>query len=198
MSWQIYFTKNHQQTGDCCLQLTNSFSNYNLRSWSGPFASHLFDSIKPKLNTADTNNGSVTIDKQFVQYLLIKASFLHQKCMYEYQVTSDLSKTIGLNDIHEMAEILLYIRMTEKHPCLESLIHFAEQQIPWCNDIHSAIEALLDHKLIQQIKYHRWCFFDKNPYPHNHLLDMETNCLVDHHHQMTIDNNQRLIVCSPV
>jgi hypothetical protein len=103
-----------------------------------------------------------------------------------------------LDDNHDLAEILLFIRMTDKHPCQQSLEQFTAQQTPWCHDMQAAIDRLLECKLIQQVKYQQWLFFDKNPYPHNHLLDIKNNSLVDYNHQMTIDNNHKLLISSPI
>jgi len=201
MTWQVNFTYNYKQSGECCLELCHEKRNTQLRSWFGPLAQHLFNQPQLKLFSDQTKEQyNFSIDKQMAQFLLIKASFFHQRCLHMYQVKDDIKRQ-ELIYSHELCELLLFIRMSNQHPSHQTLELFVEYQIPWCEDLRSKIESLLSAKLIQKIslnstyKHNGLVFYDKNPYPHDHLLNLETLKLNDVTHTAMKHDQQQLLIC---
>ncbi len=181
MTWQINLINDFRCSGETCLELTHHHRYCQLRNWFGPFAQRLFNSIKDQLlrSNDDSVIHQIIVDKQFAQYLLVQASFLHQRCMHQYQVHQDIHDK-GITYSHELGELLLYVRMTPQHPSQQTLEHFIDTQLAWCDETEQAIHTLLESKLIQKIKFNQQTYYDKNPYPHDHILNLDTNILSDY------------------
>lgn len=194
MSWQIHINSNHEETSECCLQLRHSDKNHTFRSWFGPLAKLIYLQLQSKFNLTDCGH-TIQIEKQFAQYTLMHASFIHQRCMYQYQITNDL-KLNNLSDQHDLAELLLFIRMTCQHPTERTLIACVQTQMPWCDEVERAIDALIETKLIQKIVCTDHVFYDKNPYPHDHVFDLKEHKLNDFNDSQKLNRNQRLVVGS--
>ena len=154
-----------------------------LRCWFGPLALHLFQqTICSQQINQTTINQSIKIDKKMAQHLLIQASFFHQRCLQQYQVQNHLKQQFQSYS-HELCDLLLFIRMSSQHPCQKTLQLFVDCQMPWCTDLDAEINTLLDAKLIQKIKYRDLIFYDKNPYPHDNILNLKTSKLEDFTYQ---------------
>ncbi len=195
MTWQLTYTENHQQSGESCLQLNHHKKNKQLRSWFGPLAQHLFRLIKKQLSSTTTEHHTVfQIEKQLAQHLLIQASFYHQRCLHQYQVYDDI-KNLQLNQHNELCELLLFIRMSAQHPSQQTLQQLIDNQLPWYTDFNTEIKTLIDAKLIQKIGYRGLVFYDKNPYPHDHILDLHNQRLHDYTQLQGSLNQQQLLLC---
>ncbi len=195
MIWQLKLTANHQQSGEFCLSLSQGKRNHLLRRWFGPLAQHLFQQpVCSREKTPATIDQDINIDKQMAQHLLIQASFFHQRCLQQYQIQNHLKQQCQ-HYSHELCELLLFIRMSSQHPCQKTLQLFVDCQMPWCTDIEAEINTLLDARLIQKIKYKDLIFYDKNPYPHDHLLNLKTSQLKDFNSHDTKINHQELLIC---
>ncbi len=195
MPWELNINSNFKDTSECCLQLSHTEKKQSFRSWFGPLAKHIYIQLQNKFNFR-AQGESFQIEKQFAQYTLMQASFHHQRCIYQYQINSDLEAN-ALTGQYDLAELLLFIRMTPQHPSQDTLIEFAQKQMPWCADIDTAINQLLDAKLIQKIICDGHIFYDKNPYPHDHVLDIPSQKLKDFTFDQPIQKNQRLVL-SPI
>lgn len=191
MPWELSITHDYKETTESCLQLQHSDKENVFRSWFGPLAKYIYLTLQNKFDF-NPDKRSFLIEKQFAQYTLMQASFHHQRCSHVYQINQDLENQ-GLSEKYELAEILLFIRMTPQHPSHETLIQFGQQQIPWCDDIEAAIEQLIETKLIQRIHCETHIFYDKNPYPHDHILDLSENTLNDLAFDQPINEHQKLI-----
>ena len=194
MTWIINYSRNFKQTDECCLELCHRNKSTPLRAWFGPLASQLFQLINNQINlTKLASRSSFIIEKHQAQYLPIQASFLLQRCQHLYQVNKDL-KHLDSKYQHEVCEILLFIRMSNQHPKQQTLQLFTDIQLPHCTDIETAIDVLLKAKLIQKIQYNDWVFYDKIPYPHDHVLDLNSLKLVDYNHSELRSNQQKLLI----
>ncbi len=198
MTWQLKLIENHQQTGEHCLELCRINKHSPLRSWFGPIAqlllqqNHRYLPPSKKLND-EANTQRWAIDKQMAQYLLVQASFFHQRCLHQYQVNDDI-KSKGLDNNHDLSELLLFIRMSSQHPSHQTLLTLVSSQLPSNKGLEGNLNTLLSAKLIQKISFHNWAFYDKNPYPHDHLLDLKTFELNDfNQHQKR--HEQQLLIC---
>ncbi len=180
MNWQLTLINNYQNSGESCVQLTHTKRENLLRSWFGPFAQQLFHSITNKVPTPVKNSHNCCLDigKQCAQYLLVQASYQHQRCLYQYQVNQDLNNK-GIQGAHELGDLLLYIRMTAQHPCHQNIEQLYNTQLSSCHDTGQALNTLLDARLIQQINYQQLTYYDKNPYPHDHVLNLRSEKLTD-------------------
>lgn len=194
MSWEIKINTNYKETSEYCLQLCHTKKNQSFRSWFGPLAHHIYLQLKRQFNFVKEQH-KLSVDKQLAQYVLMQASFLHQRCLYQFQVTHDLTNH-HLSKRYEVAELLLFIRMTHQHPSHHTLLACAQSQIPWCIETDEAIKSLLDSKLIQKIECIDHIFYDKNPYPHDHVLDTSDYKLNDFTSAHQLNNNERLILSS--
>ncbi len=194
MTWQIRYTPQHPKHREACLTLQNNKKHYKLRGWYGPLAELIFKNIQKYLPIKKQQPiQQQTIEKQLAQFILIQASFLHQRCLHDYQITTDTEKA-GLAKHHDLADLLLFIRMTANHPCYDSIMTLFDTQIPWCEDIDTQLNMLLECKIIQQLRFQNWHFFDKNPFPHNHVLDLQKQMLFDYHQLHSIVDHKKLIV----
>ena len=157
-------------------------------------AQQLFQLAKGLLNInlTKTFDLSFSIDKQAAQYFLIEASFYHQKCLQQFQITADL-KNKQLSVTQQLSELLLYIRMTRQHPSHESLDVFSACHLPCNAGFDQTIESLIKAKLIQRIEFLHFKFYDKNPYPHDHIFDYNSQTLKDHDSIESIYNQQKPI-----
>ncbi len=198
MTWQIKYTPQLGNQKEACLTIQKHKKNYKLRGWYGPLAELIFKVVQKYLPANhEQHKQQYAIEKQLAQFILIQASFLHQKCLHDYQVLSDTDKA-GLCKHHDLTDLLLFIRMTANHPCFDSVMAFGQTQIPWCDDIETQLDQLLEQKLIQQVKYRQWHFYDKNPYPHDHILDLKNQRLFDHHQHNQLEKHQKLIVANRI
>ena len=201
MTWQLNFIKNHQQTGEYCLELCRINKPTPLRCWFGPMAQHLLQQSNHYLPSSQTlytegNTQRWGIEKQLAQHLLVEASFFHQRCLHQYQVNDDI-KSKGLDNNHDLSELLLFIRMSAQHPSHQTLITLVNSQQHRSSAFEDNLNTLLSHKLIQKIGYNNWVFYDKNPYPHDHLLDLSTFKLHDFSGQKKTHELQLLICHTP-
>ncbi len=196
MSWKLTIFDDYLHTGESCLKLTHSDRINTFRSWFGPMAHQLFNVAVDKYHRAcrHQTQSQLSIQKQFAQHLLIEASFHHQRCLQRYQIYTDI-KNSGLNHTQNLSEILLFIRMTPQHPCIDTLQLFANKQLPNCLDLEEALQSLTDVKLIQKICVKEIDFYDKNPYPHDHVWDFETKDLKDYTLKEHLKSHQQLIKC---
>ncbi len=195
MTWHVGFIDNYQQTGECCLKLRHGKRGTQLRGWFGPLARHLYSLTQPQFHANQSKTSKhLAIDKQMAQFLLIQASFFHQRCFHMYQVKDDIKRQ-NLNFSHEVCELLLFIRMSNHHPSHKTIQLFVQHQIPWCEDFEKKIEDLLAVKLIQKFSHNNLVFYDKNPYPHDHLLDLKTLKLEDFIDREYSPNQQQLLIC---
>jgi hypothetical protein len=195
MTWKLSYDRQCNLHQEACLTIHNDRKQYKLRGWYGPMAELILQSIKKFIPRIHTSPLKQPIEKQMAQFILMQASFLHQKCLHEFQVQTDTDR-VGLSDDHNLAELLLFIRMTANHPCSDSIAAFSQTQIPWCDDVQTHLNQLVDCKLIQRVKYQQWYFYDKNPYPHNHIVDLQDQMLFDHHLHKPIKNHQKLILAA--
>jgi hypothetical protein len=60
-------------------------------------------------------------------------------------------------------------------------------------DFETAVETLILTKLIQKIAFLHFKFYDKNPYPHDHIFDHKTHQLKDHDCYDRMNTQQQLI-----
>ena len=194
MTWKLTLELNHLNTKECRLTMTHCKRNVVLRQWFGPMAHQLLQMAKGNLNPvlSTTLDGSLLIDKQMAQYFLIEASFYHQKCLQQFQITADL-KNKHLPIKQDLCELLLYIRMTHQHPSHESLAVFSACHLPCNAEFNQAIESLVDTRLIQRIEFLHFTFYDKNPYPHDHIFDCNSQTLKDHDCFARVNSRQKRI-----
>ncbi len=193
MTWKFTLNKNHKRSKEYSLTLSQVKHDKILRRWFGPMAQHLFSKIKNKQLPHSTQSSlTVTLDKQAAQYFLIKASFFHQQCLQQYQVLTDLIKH-GIETTEEVIESLLYIRMTCLHPSQQNIHLMADCQLACSLHIDHALDELVKAKLIQKIEFLHFKFYDKNPYPHGHIFDKESQTLRDHNNIELLGEHQRLI-----
>ncbi|MCB1581668.1 MAG: hypothetical protein R3E90_08920 [Marinicella sp.] len=194
MNWTIKYTPKWKNNQEALLTLVSSHQRHPLREWYGPLAELIFcSSYKHLSKHISMTTQQFDIEKQLAQFILMQACFLHQKCLHEYQVNQDTKKA-GLTNNNDLAELLLFIRMTSNHPNQHSLMTFHNAQIPWCDDFETRIDNLINSKLIQHIRYKNMDFFDKNPYPHDHILDLHDKVLFDYQQNFPIREHQKLIV----
>ncbi len=174
--------------------MTQLKRNNCLRQWFGPMAQQLFNIISSHRNSSTTcdHHRCILLDKQAAQHFLIEASFYQQKCIQQFQVTSDI-RAKCLNPIQAMSELLLYIRMTNQHPSHENLHIFSHCHLPYDLEFEAALEALVVAKLIQKIEFLHFTFYDKNPYPHDHIFDHKSFTLTDQNRIERLFDHQRLI-----
>ncbi|MCX7553867.1 hypothetical protein OS175_08250 [Marinicella sp. S1101] len=191
MTWTLHIDCNFQNTHEFCLQLNHTDKARNFRSWMGPMAKHLFMQLQQNLARC-TSSQSFIIEKQLAQYALMQASFHHQRCLHQFQIIQDL-EAIDLAGHNEMADMLLFIRMTPQHPCHDTLLLFSQQQTPWTQDAEAVIAQLVEAKLIQIIKCGEQTYYDKNPYPHDHVLDLNTLKLTDFTAEGPVEKYQTLV-----
>ncbi|TDR22741.1 hypothetical protein [Marinicella litoralis] len=192
MTWQLTLINNHRQSNECCLKMTQLKRNRILRQWFGPMAWQLFKSVTGDKTTPVCHNEKVLLDKQTAQSFLIEASFFHQKCLQLYQINSDL-KSKGLVPSQELCELLLYLRMTTQHPSHQIISLLADCHFPCNLSFDRALKALLNAQLIQKIVCLPFIFYDKNPYPHDHVFDQTSQSLTDHDNIKIIHDHQMII-----
>lgn len=192
MSWKLNLSHNFNHTNEYCLQLCHTEKNQSFRSWFGPLAKRIHHHLQSCLKLPTTDQ-PVTMDKHDSQYALMQASFLHQRYLYQFQVNHDLELN-QLSNNFDLVELLLYIRMTKQHPNHETLLMFAQTQMPWCDEPEAAINLLVETKLIQKIDFLNYTFYDKNPYPHDHVLDLKKLILNDLNTTHEINVNERLVL----
>lgn len=194
MTWKLTLIHNYQNSNEYCLTMTHLKRNSTLRQWYGPIARQLFKKASYKHNSFSSveNQHSILMDKQATQYFLIEASFFHQKCVQLFQINNDV-KAKCLSLTQEVSELLLYIRMTDQHPSHKNLIIFADCHIPCHLDFENTLKSLLEVRLIQKIEILHFVFYDKNPYPHDHIFDHKSLTLKDHNQIEQLLNHQKLI-----
>lgn len=199
MTWHLSMIENHQQSNEHCLQLRHHNKPTPLRSWFGPMAQHLLQQIRSCLPPAEKlktkhNTQNFVLDKQLAQHLLIQASFFHQRCLHQYQISDDL-KNKGLSHSHELCELLLFIRMSAQHPSHQTLQVWVENQLPYWVDFEAELNTLLNAKMVQKISHQDWVFYDKNPFPHDHLLDLTSLKLNDFYGPEQLLEKHQLLIC---
>ncbi len=177
-NWSIQLTPaNHFQLNDV-LSLNKHNYGEHFRSWFGGLAGEIFQRIRSGFNLALAQPQK--LDKTQVQHILIEAALVQQQCMHHYRVYSDL-KTHDITDL-ALHDLLLFIRMANYHPGEQDLVHYQQHShvIENSNHLNQLLCQLHDHKLIQKISANNSVFYDKNPYPHCHLLDTETGRISDY------------------
>jgi hypothetical protein len=120
------------------------------------------------------------LDKTQAQHILIQAAMVQQHCMQHYRVYADL-KTNNIDDLASH-DLLLFIRMSNYHPSWSDLISYQQHShvIESTHQMQSLLHILQNKQLIQGITADNQQFYDKNPYPHCHVLDTITGRLSDY------------------
>ncbi len=180
-SWQLKLTKNHQATKEYSLKLINKKANKTFRNWFGPLALQIYHKAKRHLTKNQhkiTKQNTLTFDKHFAQHVMIEASLYQQLCHHHYQTVEDLELK-GLSHHTSTNNVLLYIRMTAQHPSRQTIKTLLWDEKNHGVDHDQIVDKLVQHRLIQKFKINDHIFYDKNPYPHNHLYNVETNQLTD-------------------
>lgn len=151
MTWQLQFNPNHQNCGEACLTLSRRSRCEPLRCWFGPLATQLVDWLQDNTPAVNfTVQRIIIIDKTLAQHLLVQASFHHQACLQRHQVAQDMANLPKPLQA-AMADVLLFIRMAQSHPCHHTLETLINTQLPHCQDLESILQQLLQAELIQQI-----------------------------------------------
>ncbi|WP_223787558.1 hypothetical protein [Marinicella meishanensis] len=174
MNWQLQYEPNHQHCGEACLTLTQHNRCEPLRRWFGPMATQLARWLRAS-HSKISGQHPTTINKSLAQQLLMQASFHHQACLHRYHVTQDLPAQSPA-----MCDVLLYLRMSRLHPCQDTMETLLNTQMPHCQDLEDILQRLVQAELIQCINSGSQRFYDKNPYPHDHILDTQTDRLFDY------------------
>lgn len=190
-TWYIELTPaNHHQLNDV-LALRKTNQKQPFRHWFGGLAGEIFDRINSGLKLS--LNPNHVLDKTQAQHILIEAAMVHQHCMYHYRIHSDL-KPRDTDDL-ALRDLLLFIRMANYHPNEQDLIHYQQHShvIESCDHLFSLINQLQKQQLIQKITVGSSTFYDKNPYPHCHLLDTETGRISDYDCHLNTLHNKRFL-----
>jgi len=177
-TWSIQLNPAVRQQPNDVLSLRNQNQSKHFRSWFGALAGEIYQSIRVGLNLPLAKPKA--LDKTEAQHILIQAAMVQQHCMQYYRVYADLK----LKHIDDLAlhDLLLFIRMANYHPNQQDLIHYQQHShvIESSGHLQSLLNQLQQQQLIQRISTDDKIFYDKNPYPHCHLLDTETGRISDY------------------
>lgn len=190
-TWTIQLIPANRNQFNDLLSLDQSKNKAHFRSWFGGLAGEIYQGIKSGLNLAIAQKQP--LDKTQAQHILIQAAMVQQQCMHHYRVYHDL-KTQGITDL-ALHDLLLFIRMANYHPSHQDLQNYKQHSHVIESDAHlqTLINALNNKKLIQRITVKNNHFYDKNPYPHCHLLDTETGHISDYDCQLNATQNVRFL-----
>ncbi len=190
-TWTIKLTPANTNQFNDLLSLDQSKHNGHFRSWFGGLAGEIYQGIKSGLNLAIAQPQS--LDKTQAQHILIQAAMVQQQCMYHYRVYHDL-KAQQLTDL-ALHDLLLFIRMANYHPSKQDLLNYQQHShvIESPGHLQSLLDQLDNKQLIQGIVADNKQFYDKNPYPHCHLLDTETGHISDYDCHLIATQNTRFL-----
>lgn len=190
-TWNIQLTPaNHNQLNDV-LALNQSNRHGHFRRWFGALAGEIYLGIKSGLNLVIAQQQP--LDKTQAQHILIQAGMVQQQCMHHYRVYHDL-KSQGITDL-ALHDLLLFIRMASYHPSDQDLDNYQQHShvIESPSHLQTLINELNNKQLIQRIVAKDKPFYDKNPYPHCHLLDTETGRISDYDCHLNTTHNSRFL-----
>ncbi|MCX7545138.1 hypothetical protein [Marinicella gelatinilytica] len=188
-TWTIELTPaSHRQFNDV-LSLNQNKTTGHFRRWFGGLAGEIYLGIKSGLDLAIAR--PQPLDKTQAQHILIQAAMVQQQCMHHYRVYQDL-KAHDLKDL-ALHDLLLFIRMANYHPSYQDLGEFQQHShvIESNEHLKTLINELNSKQLIQCIKVNNKRFYDKNPYPHCHLLDTETGLISDYDCHLNVSHSHR-------
>lgn len=180
-TWQLLYQHNLKHWQDPALQLINQKSEHVLRCWVGEISTQLL-LMALGMNRHQLKPGHkqcLQLNKHQTQQFLMAACFHYQACLHQYQVLKDL-RTQELDHATGLADILLYIRMSDQHPSSKQLAKAMNQTAPQVVGLKQQLKHLEHHQLIQKLTHKGLVFFDKNPLPHKHLFDPDQQVIIDY------------------
>lgn len=186
-TWHIELTPANSHQLNDVLNLSQIHKPF--RKWFGVLAGEIFKSIHIGLQLPLAR--PKVLNKTEAQHILIEAAMIQQQCLHHYRVYQDLkihqAKDLALHDL------LLFIRMSHYHPNEMDLMDYQEHSHVIESDDHlkHLLHQLQEQRLIQKIHANNRIFYDKNPYPHCHLLDTKTGRISDYDCHLNTLHNKR-------